>query len=62
MTPRQVEKLLLADGWYIDSARGSHRYYKHESKVGKVTIPFHPRPKDLPKGTLNSILRQAELK
>lgn len=34
--------------------------YIHPVKAGKVTIPFHN--KDLPKGTENSIRRQAGLK
>jgi predicted RNA binding protein YcfA (HicA-like mRNA interferase family) len=39
---------------------GSHYYYKHPTKPGKVSIPFHD--KDLKIKTLNSILKQAGLK
>ena len=39
---------------------GSHRQYKHPTKKGKVTIPFHT--KDLSKSTEQSILKQAWLK
>ena len=58
--PLEMEKLILADGWTFKSQTGSHRHYIHSIKPGKVTIPFHC--KDLPKGTENSILKQARLK
>ncbi|WP_333646039.1 type II toxin-antitoxin system HicA family toxin [Lacrimispora sp.] len=34
--------------------------FKHPTKPGKVTVPMHSG--DLPRGTLNSILKQAGLK
>lgn len=57
---KEMEKLILADGWRLKSQVGSHRNYIHPEKPGKVTIPFHSR--DLPKGTENSIKKQAGLK
>ncbi|MCI8411472.1 MAG: type II toxin-antitoxin system HicA family toxin [Clostridia bacterium] len=60
MTFREIEKLLLKDGWYKYKVVGSHYQYKHDTKPGKITIPKHCR--DLKKGTLNSILKQANLK
>lgn len=60
MKPREMEKIILADGWVFQSQVGSHRHYTHPLKPGKVTIPFHS--KDIPKGTENSILKQAGLK
>lgn len=48
-------------GWMgIKKQVGSHRQYKHPTKKGKVTIPFHT--KDLSKSTEQSILKQAGLK
>jgi len=41
-------------------AKGSHHHFKHPIKKGIVTIP-HPK-KDIPKGTVGNILRQAGLK
>jgi predicted RNA binding protein YcfA (HicA-like mRNA interferase family) len=41
--------------------RGSHRHFKHQRKSGVVTIAGHPNV-DIPRGTLNSILKQAGLK
>ncbi|ELR99727.1 putative periplasmic or secreted lipoprotein [Gloeocapsa sp. PCC 73106] len=49
------------DGWYLVKTRGSHRQYKHPSKSGKVTVPGKLSD-ELPLGTLNSILKQAQLK
>ena len=60
MTAQELEKIILKDGWKFESARGSHRQYKHGTKKGKVTIPWHKG--DIPKGTLNSVLKQAGLK
>ena len=58
---REVLRLLAADGWYLVRTRGSHRHFKHPSKPGLVTIAGHPGV-DMPKGTLNSVLKQAGLK
>ena len=58
ITFKEVEKILKNDGWYLESTRGSHFKYKHPTKVGRV--PNHKG--DIPKGTLNSIFKQAELK
>jgi len=54
---RELEKLIKADGWELKDVRGSHHNYVHSTKAGKVTIPAHGG--DIPKGTLNSILKQA---
>jgi predicted RNA binding protein YcfA (HicA-like mRNA interferase family) len=61
MKIRDVIKLLEVDGWYIVRTKGSHRQYKHSHKLGRVTIAGHPKD-DLAVGTLNSVLKQAELK
>ena len=58
--PKEMEKLILADGWIFKSQEGSHRHYTHPIKPGKVTIPFH-QGKDLTKKTENSIKKQAGL-
>lgn len=60
MTSTDLIKMLKKDGWYLDRVMGSHHHFKHKSKKGIVTVP-HPK-KDLPIGTLNSILKQAGLK
>jgi len=52
-------KMIEADGWYEVRVSGSHHHFKHPNKRGLVTIP-HPK-KDLPSGTVKSILKQAGL-
>jgi len=58
---RDIIKLLERDGWYLVATKGSHRQYKHPTKVGRVTIAGHPND-DLAPGTLNSIFKQARIK
>lgn len=60
MTSQEAIRLIQDDGWYLVAVKGSHHQFKHPIKPGRVTIT-HPR-KDLPAGTLNSILKQAGLK
>ena len=57
----EILRLLQADGWFLIATRGSHRQFKHLSKAGRVTVPGKPS-EDLAVGTLNSILKQAQLK
>ncbi|UTA08456.1 type II toxin-antitoxin system HicA family toxin [Acinetobacter baumannii] len=52
-------KMIEADGWYEVRVSGSHHHFKHPTKKGLVTIP-HPK-KDLPNGTVKSILKKAGL-
>jgi len=51
--------MVEADGWVHVDTTGSHHHFKHPTKIGKVTIP-HPK-KDLPIGTVKSILHQAKI-
>jgi predicted RNA binding protein YcfA (HicA-like mRNA interferase family) len=53
--------MIEADGWYLVATRASHRQFKHPEKLGRITIAGHPAD-DLAPGTLNSILKQAQLK
>lgn len=57
---KEIEKIVLDDGWYFIRSVGSHFHYKHPVKKGKVTIPFHGS-KDLPIRTVKSIYKQAGL-
>jgi predicted RNA binding protein YcfA (HicA-like mRNA interferase family) len=60
MNSSSLKKMLEKDGWLLDRVKGSHHQFKHPIKKGVVTLP-HPR-KDIPIGTVNSILKQAGLK
>lgn len=57
---REVEKMILQDGWYEVKQVGSHHQYKHSTKSGKVTIPEH-KGKDINMTVVQSILKQAGL-
>jgi predicted RNA binding protein YcfA (HicA-like mRNA interferase family) len=61
MKVRDVIALIEDDGWYLVVTKGSHRQYKHPQKPGRVTVAGHPSH-DLAPGTLNSILKQAQIK
>jgi len=51
--------MLQADGWFQVACKGSHHQFKHPTKKGKVTVK-HPS-KQIPIGTLKSIMKQAGL-
>ncbi len=57
---REIIRMIEDDGWYEVRVTGSHHHFKHGEKVGTVTIP-HPK-KQVGKGLLKSILKQAKLK
>lgn len=60
MNSQKLIRMLEDDGWGQARVAGSHHHFKHPTKPGLVTVP-HPK-KDLPVGTVNSILKQAGLK
>lgn len=60
MNSRDIIKLLEKNGWFEVAQKGSHKQFKHINKTGRVTVP-HPK-RDMPKGTLKSILKQAGVK
>lgn len=60
MNSRDVIKALREDGWFEVNQVGSHKQFKHKIKKGRVTVP-HPK-RDIPRGTLKSIEKQAGLK
>jgi predicted RNA binding protein YcfA (HicA-like mRNA interferase family) len=58
---RDLIRRLQEDHWYLVVTQGSHRQFKHPTKPGRVTVAGQSSA-DIPKGTLNSILKQAGLK
>jgi len=60
MHSRDIIKLLEKDGWTLVRISGSHHHFRHPTKPGTTTV-VHPK-RDTPKGTLNSIMKQAGLK
>lgn len=59
MSGKEVIKLLETNGWHLDRITGSHHIMVKENKT--VVVPLHGK-KDLPKGTLNKILKLGGLK
>jgi len=60
LTAKQVIHALEKAGFYIHHQRGSHVRMLHSKNLElKVTIPYHS--KDIPRGTLHRIIRQAGL-
>jgi predicted RNA binding protein YcfA (HicA-like mRNA interferase family) len=63
MKYRDLIRRLESDGWYLERAEGSHLQYRHPTKSGTVTVPAGGKlSRDVPPGTLNSVLKQAGLK
>lgn len=61
MKIRDIIRILEKDGWSLVTTKGSHHQYKHTWKKGRVTIAGKPSD-DIAPGTLNSIMKQAQLK
>jgi predicted RNA binding protein YcfA (HicA-like mRNA interferase family) len=60
---RELLRMLRDDGWRQDRTHGSHIMLVHPTKPGPVVVPAGGKEgQDVPRGTLNSILKQANLK
>ncbi len=57
LTPKKIIKTLESRGFVLDRVKGSHHIYYHPETKRRVIVPLHK--KDLPKGTLFAILKQA---
>ena len=55
--PREVIKFIEQNGFVLDHVSGSHFVYYHPASKRRAVVPRHNR--DLPKGTLLSLLREA---
>jgi predicted RNA binding protein YcfA (HicA-like mRNA interferase family) len=61
MKVSELLSLIEKDGWFLVRQRGSHRQFHHATKSGTVTVAGKPSV-DVPRGTLNHILKQSGLK
>lgn len=59
MSSDDLIRELKVAGWTVDRVRGSHHILVHPRHPGIVVVP-HPK-KDLGKGLVNAIRKQAEL-
>jgi len=60
MTGKELLNKLKKDGWTLDRISGSHHIMKKDGCI-PVSVPVHGK-KDLKPGTLNDILKDANLK
>ena len=59
LKPRHVEKILLKNGFVIKRQTGSHRIFYNSDIDAIVVVPVHT--KDIPPGTLGSVIKQSKL-
>ena len=59
MTGKELVKLLKKNGWELDRINGSHHIMYKGTKT--LSVPVHGN-KDLPSGTLNTLLKEGGLK
>lgn len=59
MTPKEMEKLLLKNGFKFVRQRGSHKFFYNADTNRSTTVPMHA--KDLKTGTEHKILKDAGL-
>ena len=57
LTPKEMIKLLEANGFYKVRQKGSHAMYRNPNTNRQVTVPMHA--KDLPLGLEKAIKKQA---
>ncbi|MBI4159823.1 type II toxin-antitoxin system HicA family toxin [Candidatus Wolfebacteria bacterium] len=60
LTPPKLIRALRRHGFMLDHATGSHYIFYHPITKQRVSVAYHT--KDLPPGTLASILKQADIK
>ncbi|MBF9253732.1 type II toxin-antitoxin system HicA family toxin [Pontibacter sp. 172403-2] len=56
-TPKDIISVLLAHGFEFVRTKGSHHIYVNRLRGKRTVVPMHA--KDLKKGTLHGILKQA---
>jgi predicted RNA binding protein YcfA (HicA-like mRNA interferase family) len=57
LSPKKLIKILEKLGFQLDHTTGSHFIFYNPKTKKRAVVPYHF--KDLPKGTLMSILREA---
>ena len=57
----ELYRLLIKDGWYPVSQKGSHVKLKHDTKPNMIIFPNHGS-QEIGKGLENKIKKDAELK
>jgi len=61
MKCNELLRILKNDGWFEIRQRGSHVVLQHSKKEGQLIVPLHSS-KEVKKGLLKAILKQADIK
>ena len=59
LKPREIEAILLQNGFIVNVSKSSHKQYFNSKTGAHTTVAFHS--KEIPLGTLRSIIRQSQL-
>jgi predicted RNA binding protein YcfA (HicA-like mRNA interferase family) len=59
LTPVEIIKILLKNGFVLDRIKGSHHILYNKTTKIRIVVPMHKS--DLPKGTLHEIIKQSGL-
>lgn len=59
---KEIIDIIEADGWFVNRQKGSHIQFRHLTKKGTVTVPYHGKNDELEHALVSSILKQAGLK
>ena len=57
LSPKELIRILESKGFVLKRIHGSHHYFVHPESRKITVVPMHS--KDLAKGTLHAILKQA---
>jgi len=60
LTPKKVIAILKREGFILDHTTGSHFVFYNPKTKRRTMVAYHT--KDIPKGTLHEILKQAGIK
>jgi len=59
LKPREIKKILLGNGFVVNVSKSSHKQFFCKETGAHTTVSFHS--KEIPVGTLRSIVRQSQL-
>jgi predicted RNA binding protein YcfA (HicA-like mRNA interferase family) len=59
ISPKKLRNILEKNGFIFTRQSGSHAIFRNPEKNLRAVLPMHN--KDIPKGTLNAILKDAQL-
>lgn len=61
MKSSELLRMMKKSGWFVVRQTGSHIVMEHPVKPNQIVVPFHAS-REMKKGTLISILKDANIK